>query len=383
VFRLRALASARPVVVVLVAVAIGAAGCKVDLTTATSDHHGGKAHAGKAHSPKGHAKKKHHAKSHPGKGQAGGKGTGATGTAATGSVYAEPGAGFSPVYRLINGAKHSIDLTMFELEDTTAEHDLGAAAKRGVNVRVILDEREKSTNTDAASYLTSHGAKVVWSSTMYQYTHQKTLVTDQDKAMVMSANLTSKYYPTTRDFLVQDNQKADITAIVTVFDADFAHKSVTPSDGHDLVWSPTDATDRLLALINSAKKNLRVYFEELSSSRIVTALDNAAKRGVSLQLVGEDEDHSYDKEFTELANDGAKISYFHSSTGYYIHAKMVEADYGTKKAAMFIGSENMTTSSLTRNRELGLIISNHAPLAAMIKTFAGDYSKGTHWPDGK
>jgi cardiolipin synthase A/B len=378
VFRLRALASARPVVVVLVAVAIGAAGCKVDLTTATSDHHGGKAHAGKAHSPKGHARKKHHAKSHSGKGH-----TTTTATAATGTVYAEPGAGFSPVYRLISQAKHSIDLTMFELKDTTAEHDLGAAAKRGVSVRVILDEREKSSNTDAANYLTSHGAKVVWSSTMYQYTHQKTLVTDQDKAMIMSANLTSQYYATTRDFLVQDNQKADITAIVKVFDADFAHQSVTPSDGHDLVWSPTDATDRLLALINGAKKNLRVYFEELSSSRIVTALVNAAKRGVGLQLVGEDQDHSYDKEFTELAAAGAHISYFHSSTGYYIHAKMVEADYGTKNAAMFIGSENMTTSSLTRNRELGLIISNHAALAAMVKTFAGDYGNGTHWPDGK
>jgi cardiolipin synthase len=377
VFRLRVLASARPAVAVLVAVAIGAAGCKVDLTTASTDHHGGKAHAGKTHSGKGHAKKKHHGKSHSGKGH-----TAAPGAGATGTVYAEPAAGFSPVYRLINEAKHSIDLTMFELEDTTAEHDLGAAAKRGVDVRVVLDEREKNSNSDAADYLTSHGAKVVWSSTMYQYTHQKTLVIDQAKAMVMSANLTSKYYPTTRDFLVEDNQKADISAITKVFDADFAHQEVTPGDGHDLVWSPTDATDRLLALINSAKKNLRVYFEELSSSRIMTALDNATKRGVSLQLVGENQSHDYDKEFTELAGDGAHISYFHSSSGFYIHAKMVEVDYGTKNAEMFIGSENMTTNSLTRNRELGLIISNHAALAAMVKTFAGDYSNGTHWPDG-
>ena len=375
--RLRVLASARPAVAVLIAVMIGAAGCKVQLTTATSDHGSGKAHAGKTHSGKGHTKKKHHGKSHSGKGRAAGPGT-----AAAGTVYTEPAAGFSPVYRLINAAKHSINLTMFELEDTTAEHDLGAAAKRGVQVRVVLDEREKNSNSDAADYLTSHGAKVVWSSTMYQYTHQKTLVTDQDRALIMSANLTSKYYPTTRDFLVEDNQKADITAITKVFDADFAHRSVTPGDGHDLVWSPTDATDRLLALINGAKKNLRVYFEEMSSSRIITALVNAAKRGVSLQLCGENEGHHYDREFTDLADAGARISYFHTSTGFYIHAKMVEADYGTKNAAMFIGSENMTTNSLTRNRELGLVISNHAALAAMVKTFAGDYSNGTHWPDG-
>ena len=40
----------------------------------------------------------------------------------------EPQAGLSRVYRLINGAKSSIDLTMYELIDTTAESDLAAAA---------------------------------------------------------------------------------------------------------------------------------------------------------------------------------------------------------------------------------------------------------------
>jgi cardiolipin synthase A/B len=61
-----------------------------------------------------------------------------------GALIIEPGAGFSPVYALINGARRSIDVTMHEFADTTAEHDLAAAAKRGGQVRVILDEREHS-----------------------------------------------------------------------------------------------------------------------------------------------------------------------------------------------------------------------------------------------
>jgi phosphatidylserine/phosphatidylglycerophosphate/cardiolipin synthase-like enzyme len=60
-----------------------------------------------------------------------------------GTLIIEPSAGFSPVYGLINGARHSIDVTMYEFADTTAEHDLAAAAKRGVKVQVILDERRK------------------------------------------------------------------------------------------------------------------------------------------------------------------------------------------------------------------------------------------------
>ena len=56
-----------------------------------------------------------------------------------GSLITEPGDGFSPVYRLIARARHTINLTMFELSDATAEHDLAAAARRGVRVRVVLD----------------------------------------------------------------------------------------------------------------------------------------------------------------------------------------------------------------------------------------------------
>ena len=99
----------------------------------------------------------------------------------------EPSGGFSSVYQLINHARHSIDVTMFEFADPTAEHDLGAAAKRGVDVRVILDQREHTTNTDAYDYFKSHGIKVVWSSTKFEYTHQKTLTFDNSVSMVQTA----------------------------------------------------------------------------------------------------------------------------------------------------------------------------------------------------
>ena len=59
----------------------------------------------------------------------------------SGPLIAEPAAGFSPVYSLVNGARRSIDVTMYEFSDTTAEHDLAAAAKRGVRVRVIPERQ--------------------------------------------------------------------------------------------------------------------------------------------------------------------------------------------------------------------------------------------------
>jgi cardiolipin synthase A/B len=305
-----------------------------------------------------------------------GPGPGLTRVAA---LIIEPTAGFSPVYGLINGARRSIDMTMYEFADTTAEHDLAAATKRGVQVHVILDEREKSINSNTFSYLSSHRVKVVWSSSRFTYTHQKTVVVDGSKAVIMTANLTSKYYPTSRDFLVIDTNRADVAAITAVFDADFAHRAVSPGDGADLVWSPTDSQDKLLALINGATSSLRIYSEEMGDTTVENALVMAAKRDVDVQVCGENEDGEYDSVYAKLARAGVHISYYSSSTGFYIHGKVIEADYGTGRARMFVGSENFSRTSLDDNRELGLIISDHAALSAMARTFAADFRNGKHW----
>jgi len=297
-----------------------------------------------------------------------------------GALIIEPTAGFSPVYGLINGARRSIDVTMYEFADTTAEHDLAAAAKRGVQVHVILDERQKSLNSNTFSYLSSRRIKVVWSSSRFTYTHQKTVVVDGSKAVIMTANLTSKYYPTSRDFLVIDTNRADVAAITAVFDADFAHRAVSPGDGADLVWSPTDSQDKLLALINGATSSLRIYSEEMGDTTVENALVKAAKRGVDVQVCGENEDGEYDSAYAKLARAGIHISYYSSSTGFYIHGKVIEADYGTGHARMFVGSENFSRTSLDDNRELGLIVSDHAALSAMARTFAADFRNGKHWP---
>jgi len=301
-------------------------------------------------------------------------------SAQAGPLIIEPSAGFSPVYNLINHARHSIDVTMYEFSDGTAENDLAAAAARGVHVRVVLDQREESLNSGAYHFLTSHGVKVVWSWSKYEYTHQKTVVVDGTDAVIMTANLTSNYYVTSRDFLVVDSNRADIAAISAVFDADFDHTSVTPSDGADLVWSPTDSQDKLLALINGATTSLRIYSEEMGDTSVEDALINAAKRGVDVQVCGENEDGEYNSAYSRLADAGVHISYYSSSTGFYIHGKVIEADYGTSHAKMFIGSENFSSTSLDRNRELGLIFSGPAVLSAMASTFAADFQRGQHVP---
>jgi phosphatidylserine/phosphatidylglycerophosphate/cardiolipin synthase-like enzyme len=205
------------------------------------------------------------------------------------------------------------------------------------------------------------------------------MVVDGTTADIMTLNLQSQYYSTTRDFGVVDTNSSDISAITAVFNADSAHKAITPGAGADLVWSPTTAQAKLTGLINNAKTSLQIYSEEMDDPTVTTDLENAAKRGVDVRVVGENEDGEYNSEYSALYKAGVKISYYSSSTGFYIHGKVIMADYNTSAAKIFIGSQNFSNTSLTENRELGLIISNSAIESSINTDFTSDFAGGTQW----
>jgi cardiolipin synthase A/B len=294
------------------------------------------------------------------------------------TLLTQPAAGHTTLYDLINSARSSIDLTMYELTDTTAEQDLAAAAGRGVKVRVILDGKHTSTNGTAYRYLKGHGVGVVYSSATYYYTHEKSMVVDGSTSAIMTENWTSTYYSSDRNFDLIEQDPTDAAAIDTVFNADYTKTSVTPSDGDDLVWSPTDSQAHLLSLINNATTTLTLYALELGSTPIVDALLDAAHRGVTVHIVAQ-YSSSYAGNYNALSAAGARVVTYGSSDALYIHAKAIVADYGTGAEKVFIGSENFSDTSLSSNRELGLIITDAGVISSVNTTLATDFANGTPW----
>ncbi len=71
--------------------------------------------------------------------------------AGTFSLVVFPDQSHSVVYDFINSATTSLDVTMYELRDTTAVNDLISREKAGVKVRVILDGAHTSVNGSASS----------------------------------------------------------------------------------------------------------------------------------------------------------------------------------------------------------------------------------------
>ena len=299
--------------------------------------------------------------------------------AATYTLITEPDQTYTPVYNFIGTATKTLDMTMYELVDTTAEQDLVAAAKKGVKVRVILDQNlEKSSNTTAYNYLNANGVSTVWAKAG-RTTHQKTITVDGTSSLIMTGNLTSRYYSTTRDFGVIDTNSLDVNAIEKVFNADYANTAITPTDGDNLAWSPTDSQTQLVALINSATTSLNVENEEMSDTAIVSALEAAAKKGVTVTITMTNSDNDYASEFDALTSAGAQVSTYTGETPIYIHAKAIVADAGQSDQKVYVGSENFSSASLTENRELGIITTNSAILSSVNSTLTSDFNGATPW----
>ncbi|WP_037604981.1 phospholipase D-like domain-containing protein [Streptacidiphilus rugosus] len=280
------------------------------------------------------------------------------------------------VYSFINSATRTLDMTMYELSDTTAVNDLIARKKAGVTVRVILDRTKTSVNGSAYSSLKAAGVGVVYSSSSYVYTHQKTITVDGATSMILTGNLTSKYYPTSRDYGVVDSDANDVAAVERVFGADYAHTSVTPGDGDNLLWSPTDSRSRLLAVVNGATRTLDVEEEEFSDSAVVDAIAARAAAGVKVRVVLETPG-SYASEVAQIDDAGGTVRGYSSSTGFYIHAKAIVADYGLATQKVEAGSMNITSNSLDSNRELGIILTDSGVASTIETALNSDYAGGT------
>ena len=133
----------------------------------------------------------------------------------------------------------------------------------------------------------------------------------------------------------------------------------------------------MLGIINNAQSTLQVENEEMSAANVVTALENACKRGVAVHIAITTSS-SYATNFRALEAAGCGVHvYANNSTSLYIHAKAMVADLGLPTAAAYMGSINFSTASLTENRELGLYITDPAIQQTLATQIANDYAAFT------
>jgi cardiolipin synthase A/B len=135
------------------------------------------------------------------------------------SVVSSPGAE-DDVLLLIDSAQHSIHVDMYILTSEKVVDALISAHYRGVDVKVILEERT-GANYLAFSRLRGAGTGVCWASEAYKLSHPKMIIVDGQKALVGSHNLSNSALNSNREIslLVQGNI---VSTLISLFDSDWA-----------------------------------------------------------------------------------------------------------------------------------------------------------------
>lgn len=287
-------------------------------------------------------------------------------------VVLEPTDNAQALLTAVQNAKSSVHLTMYLMNDKRFISALIAQHAAGHDVKVLLNQTFPSgagTNQATFSQLQAGGVAVAWAPSTFTLTHEKCVLIDASQAWIMTMNLETSS-SRNREYLAIDTLPSDVKEAEAMFAADFANTPFTPSGA--LLVAPVNARDKLVALVQSAKKTVDLEGEELSDKTIVGALVAAKKAGATVRVVLADNTPSASQASAVSQLKAASIPVVKVSTPY-IHAKAVAVD----GASAYVGSENFTTGSLQYNRELGIITVNPSSASLVGSTIAKDFAAGT------
>ena len=95
---------------------------------------------------------------------------------------------------------------------------------------------------------------------------------------------------------------------------------------------------------------------------------------------------SWDAAFRAVTRAGCRVHLFpDNATALYIHEKLILDDHGTARESLLIGSQNASVTSLTRNRELGILLKpaygGAGAITAISATFDSDFRHAPPWPN--
>ncbi|MBI4700640.1 MAG: transposase [Deltaproteobacteria bacterium] len=270
--------------------------------------------------------------------------------------------------KLIDGAQSSLDIIMYQFAWKSICDATIAAKGRGVAVRVLLDGDESVNNT-TRKQLQAAGIAVKDSPDKFTHAHAKVMIVDGKKAVVTSANFNQYSMYSERNYGVVDYAADDIDDLQAVFESDWSGAPLDLSCTR-LIVSPENARPRLVALIEGAKKSLDLAVMYISDKQVKAAIKARAKAGVAVRVLLADPAWIADNVATaaELKAAGIATKYLKN---WELHAKLVIAD-----AVAFVGSENLSPTSLDKNREAGVLVTEPGPEAAIQSQFEKDWTAG-------
>ena len=300
-------------------------------------------------------------------------------------LYIEPHAGVSPIIQVIQSARHEVNAGVYYLADRAILDALKAAHARGVDVRIIIEEKPYGIRpwmvhkeetaikaTGATLHLapyrfTSHGP-AGGESGHYAFQHSK-YICNGHECEIGTANFDWSAFHKNREYLYVTKNPTVVQATNAIFNADWNNRRAPAYAHRVLVLSPESAfgasaadstsADQIIGVINQPGP-VDIESEELGP--YAPTLDAIAAKGALARVIlplqamqaatgaNQSSIHTTGKDVAFLRSHGVQVRLMPQHP-IYMHAKMI---VGGVEA--FVGSENFSQTSLNVNREIGLLL---------------------------
>jgi phosphatidylserine/phosphatidylglycerophosphate/cardiolipin synthase-like enzyme len=214
------------------------------------------------------------------------------------------------------------------------------------------------------------------SAALYSFSHAKYVIVDKTQVAIMSMNFNADAMLNERNYGLIDRDPEDIADVQSIFEYDWAiaggATAQTPANltCTRLIVSPTNSKQRIVDHIKAATSTLDVEVMYITEATVRTAITDAKARGVTVRVLIED---PTDESVPVFKAAGIPVKQPPSSI--YLHSKLIISD-----AVAFVGSENMSYTSLVKNREVGELVFEPTAFAPIQSQFDSDWNVSTAIP---
>ncbi len=282
----------------------------------------------------------------------------------------EPEAGREPILSAIKNANSSIDLVIYGFTDKKILKALIDAKKQNKKIRIVLEPhpfKSEDENNFAIQKLEAADIDLQNPNPDFKLTHQKTFLIDNQKAIIMTFNLTKTAFKNERNFALVTDDPAVVHEISDVFTGDRENKKIGVKHP-DLLWSPNNSRAKILDFIKGAHSEIDIYAQDITDYQMIGELAKAAHAGKKIKIVMSPPKSGNNRKMDYLKRAGAQVRF---SENLIIHAKVIMVDHDRA----IIGSINLTEPSMNDNRELSIVTRDPKVVGELEKTFEADEKK--------
>ncbi len=285
---------------------------------------------------------------------------------------------FTLVSRMIGSARRRVLVEMYELGRSELVQGLGAAAERGVEVRVITDPTVSASRRAARQLDQLRVPERAYpvDDRRHQIDHVKLLIADGEAA-VGGMNW-GRHSDRNHDYVLETRIAAELDRVVRIFDQDWAFAGGAPAP-LPVVSAPVAQTTpgaeirtMLERALRRAMHRVLAEIYTLTDAAVIAEMVIAHRRGAIVRVIL-DPNQVYNLHANAvLRAGGVEVRWYPVPKGVLLHAKV-----GLFDAELVLGSANWTLSGLGVNHELDIETDDAAAVQTYLTRFESDWARSS------